>query len=418
MFTHARPAIAVLAAIATVSVVPALSEGAAAAVPTCHGKRATIVGHDHAHGRRITGTRGDDVIVGTQGPDVIHARGGDDVVCALGDKDLLVGGRGDDRLYGGHDRTGYHADPDSPIAVGDTINGGPGDDLIDLGFDPGQADPALGHHVERDTVSFAGSAHGVHLDLQAGRATGDGHDTIVAHPGFVWFEATAHDDRVLGTTGDDQGSLGRGDDVFRGREGDDRTSDDSGGGSGTDRMYGGPGDDEFATHSGGDTLVGGSGDELFYSFAGPADPHPADLRGGPGDDVMHVDWIRDGDRASGGDGHDQLDVIFGNPTEDTSALADLAGGLLRQGQKRARIGLFEAYDLNAFVPLTLHGSDGPDRIVYSAPGLTADLRGGDDTLTVGRDDASDDRVDGGAGTDTVDVGAGEDTCTNVEAGPC
>ena len=415
MFTRARSAVAVLAVAATTVVVPALSDGAAAAAPTCHGRRATIVGHDPGHPRRITGTRGDDVIVGTQGPDVIHARGGDDVVCALGDKDLVFGGRGDDRLYGGHDRTGMHADPDSPIAVGDTINGGPGDDLINLGFDPGQADPTLGRH-ERDTVSYAGSAHGVHLDLGAGRATGEGHDVIVDRPGFVWFHGSAHDDRILGTSGDDLGSLGRGDDVFRGRAGDDRVNEGSGD-TGKDRMFGGPGDDEFSTFSGGDTIAGGPGADLIYSFPG-AEGRPADLRGGPGDDVMHLDWILDGDRVSGGDGHDVAAVIFGHPSGDDSALADLSAGLLMQGEKRARIELFESYSLNAFVPLTLHGSDGPDQIIYSAPGLTADLGDGDDVLTLDRDDASDDTVDGGPGTDTVDVGAGDDTCTNVEAGPC
>lgn len=417
--------------LAVVGLVVPVAPGAEAAAPMCHGHRATIVGPDRPHGHLITGTRGRDVIVGTDGHDLIRARGGNDLVCGRSGADRILGGRGDDRLHGGRDRTGYRADTDSSWAVGDTIEGGPGDDLIDLGYDPGQVDSRLGSPVERDTVTFHGSTHGVHVDLRAGRATGDGHDVIVGGPGFLWVRGSAHDDRILGSDGPDRVRLGRGDDVFRGRGGDDR-AEDGGHDSGRDRMHGGPGNDTLLTSSGGDLLAGGGGDDLLTGdHAWPISPRdpavalPVDIHGGPGDDDVRLTWIRRGDRVSGGDGTDQLDVVFGDPREAGPAGADLADGTLSWGQESATATLFEKYYLNAFAPLTLRGSDGPDLVGYAAPGLVAELGAGDDLLTwrpgwaeSPRDDATDDTVDGGPGTDTVDVGAGNDTCTNTEAGPC
>lgn len=422
-----------IALLATAGLVVPVSPGPASAAgraPTCHGHRATIVGHDRAHSAVITGTRGRDVIVGTRHRDVIHARGGNDIVCGRGGADWIYGGRGDDRLSGGRDRAGYRAETESAYAEGDTIEGGPGDDLIDPGFDPGQTDGRLGH-VERDTVSFHRSAHGVRVDLRAGRATGDGHDRIVGRPGFVWVRGSSHDDRILGSDGPDQARLGEGDDVFRGRGGDDLASDGSHD-SGTDRLHGGPGDDTLLSTSGADLLVGGRGDDtLTGDHAWPISPRdpavapPFDIRGGPGDDRVRLTWIRRGDRVSGGDGADVLGVVFGDSREERTARADLAAGTLSWGADTATTTQFEKYYLNTFAPLTLHGSDGPDLVGYAAPGLAADLGAGDDLLTwqaawsdFARDDASDDRVDGGPGTDTVDVGEGNDTCTNVEAGPC
>ena len=426
MNTPACSVLLVLAAAGTF-LVPTSSETAAAAAPMCHGKRATIVGHDRPHSHLISGTRRRDVIVGTRGVDTIRAGGGNDVVCALGGEDHVYGGPGDDRLYGGQDHTGYDMDDEARFAVGDTISGGPGDDLIDLGFDPGQSAPGLGDRVQRDTVSYTRSGHGVQLDLEAGRATGEGHDVIVAHAGFVRFRGSAHDDRILGTTADDTGTLGPGDDIFRGRAGDDRTGDGYNSPSGKDRMYGGPGNDELVTASGGDLLDGGPGDDrLTGDHARPGAPasyrpsieRPFELHGGTGDDDVWISWISDGDKASGGDGTDELTVIFGDPRVGSAAGADLDAGTLSSGSRVAKAGLFESYVLNAFAPLNVTGSDGPDQIVWSALGLTADLGAGDDLLMIGRDDETNDTADGGAGTDTVDLGTGNDTCTNVEAGPC
>jgi uncharacterized delta-60 repeat protein len=73
-------------------------------VPTCAGRRATLVGT--ARAETLRGTRRADVIVALGGRDRVLAGRGRDIVCGRGGGDRLVGGRGDDLLLGGtgHDR--------------------------------------------------------------------------------------------------------------------------------------------------------------------------------------------------------------------------------------------------------------------------------------------------------------------------
>jgi Ca2+-binding RTX toxin-like protein len=59
-------------------------------VPTCHGKRATIVG-----------TVREDSLRGTSKPDVIVARGGSDLVNGIGGDDMICGGAGGDSIDAG-----------------------------------------------------------------------------------------------------------------------------------------------------------------------------------------------------------------------------------------------------------------------------------------------------------------------------
>ncbi|HEU5214655.1 MAG TPA: putative Ig domain-containing protein [Gaiellaceae bacterium] len=87
-----------------------------------------------AHGTRLNGTPGDDMILGRAGPNTIDAGPGDDLVCGGdgadtlnggGGNDILVGGNGNDRLNGesGNDRlNGGNGD--------DRLRGGPGDDHL------------------------------------------------------------------------------------------------------------------------------------------------------------------------------------------------------------------------------------------------------------------------------------------------
>ena len=84
-------------AMTTVGLVAAPTQGAA--VPTCAGRAATIVGtpgHDEIHG-----TAGRDVIVGRGGNDDIEGRRGNDLICGNRGNDELEGDRGADRLIGG-----------------------------------------------------------------------------------------------------------------------------------------------------------------------------------------------------------------------------------------------------------------------------------------------------------------------------
>jgi Ca2+-binding RTX toxin-like protein len=80
---------------------------AQAAVPTCFGRPATIVG-----------TNGNDTIYGTKLPDVIASLGGADVVHALAGDDLVCGGDGNDIVFDGYGS--------------DAIDGGNGVDTVYL----------------------------------------------------------------------------------------------------------------------------------------------------------------------------------------------------------------------------------------------------------------------------------------------
>ena len=125
-----------------------VSSASAQNVPTCAGKRATIIGTDGPDVLR--GTARADVIVGNGGDDRIFAGGGNDTICGNagadniqgGDgADLIIGGYGNDRLIGsnGNDdiRGGVGDDYISGKAGADTIRGDLGADRIagNLGID-------------------------------------------------------------------------------------------------------------------------------------------------------------------------------------------------------------------------------------------------------------------------------------------
>ena len=99
-------------------------------VPTCAGKRATIVGT--ARRDRLRGTRRSDVIVSLAGNDRIKGGKGNDRICAGTGNDRAAGGAGNDRLYGqgGKDKVsgGGGKDRMNGGAGRDRCNGGPGKD--------------------------------------------------------------------------------------------------------------------------------------------------------------------------------------------------------------------------------------------------------------------------------------------------
>jgi RTX calcium-binding nonapeptide repeat (4 copies)/WD40-like Beta Propeller Repeat len=83
-------------------------------VPTCAGHPANVVGT--AHGDRLTGTRGPDVVVAMGGNDRIKVGAGRDLVCAGHGVDRVRGRKAADRLFG--------------AGGGDRLRGGPGPDLL------------------------------------------------------------------------------------------------------------------------------------------------------------------------------------------------------------------------------------------------------------------------------------------------
>jgi uncharacterized repeat protein (TIGR01451 family) len=120
-------------------------------VPTCGGRKATIVGRDSS-----------DAIVGTEKRDVIVALGGDDLIVGLGGNDLICAGTGDDivrgkagadlvRTGGGSDRLKGGSDADALRAGGgdDRLSGGPGGDLLRGGSGTDSCRGGPGHDTKR-----------------------------------------------------------------------------------------------------------------------------------------------------------------------------------------------------------------------------------------------------------------------------
>jgi hypothetical protein len=131
---------------------------AAASHRTCHGQRATIVGHGTVRGTShkdvifltgpsvVTAGGGNDLICGSAGRDVINAGTGNDRVFGNGGNDAVVGGAGIDRINGGAGKDTINGGPGNDVESGDvgdddlsgddgadTLNGGIGDDVIDGG---------------------------------------------------------------------------------------------------------------------------------------------------------------------------------------------------------------------------------------------------------------------------------------------
>jgi Ca2+-binding RTX toxin-like protein len=411
-------------AVASALVALAPSIPAHAATATCHGVRATIVGTGASD--VIHGTAGRDVIVGLGGNDTIYAKGGNDLVCGGAGADRLFGGSGDDRLYGGKDRL-HHVQEDGVERDGDTLRGGRGNDRMFAGADDRSADI-----VVFDVISWAGSAHGVRIDLRTGTTRGEGVDTFSG--GTFTVEGSAHRDVVEGTNRRDRIDTGAGADVVRARGGNDivnvgtyphpgRAAAQVWGGRGNDRvtateshvriwggtgndwieaggkqsqLWGGPGDDHL--QGGNSTLAGGAGDDDLTGLIGDA----AAFDGGPGSDYIQLDSTLEGHREAASTG------TWNMATGDlTFTLGDTIRLSAPNLERASLPGWGTAW--------TVTGTPGDDYVggdwETSSP-VTFYGLGGDDTF---RGTEGDDVFDGGAGDDTsYGMGAGDDSCISVE----
>jgi Ca2+-binding RTX toxin-like protein len=401
--------------------------GAAAGVPTCHGHRATIFGPG-----TLVGTSHRDVIVGTldrdSGPhhQLIRARAGNDLVCAGPEGSRVYGGTGDDRLFGQGDYVGPF-DTDYGFlggTYGDVLNGGPGDDLLDPGIDPAQTTWScvnlLQHYCRwpiLDRFSFRGASHGVTVDLSNGWASGQGDDRLVVTPGWDSLEGSTHDDVLRGTDADfaptawhlggDEIYPLAGADVVRGRGGSDKIVATSG----DDTQHGGAGADRFTVAGGHVTIFGGPGDD-WVQRSGTISSGRVTVSGGAGQDQMDLGGLHEGDAVNGDTGTDHLSLY--DTTSDGALVGNLATGAFAIDGRHASYQGFEQVMSGVGGPAFITGTDGPDVVLVDSAGLTAHLRGGDDTVTGG---PGDDFVDGGAGTDTANLFQGNDVCVHVEFSP-
>ena len=300
-----------------------LPTSALSAPSDCFGQRPTI-----------SGGGGANVIEGTPGADVIDGRGGDDVILGLGGNDAICGGSGADK-----------------------ISGGPGDDRLDGGAGA----------TEDDTVTYRQSSSGVVVDLEAGRATGEGNDTL---RGFEVVIGSPGSDSI---TGDPTAEY----EELRSKGGDDALLAKAKismlfGGSGNDALHGGSGEDDFFPGPGDDTIdARGAGIDTLVFWSSPRAVTvdvAAGVATGEGNDrfigVDHVFGSHHGDELLGSDGADLLNGDVGD---------DVIRG--RGGNDR------------------LYGDTNNDRI-FGGPG--------------------DDRLDGQWQHDALDGGPGTDTCLNGE----
>ena len=408
----------------TRSLVPALVAAVGLAAPlaipptaqagavTCAGLRATIVGNDK--GSTITGTAKRDVIAARGGNDTIRGLAGNDVVCGGEGADTILGGEGDDKLYGESDL--LRIDQFGRIVKrGDTIAGGAGNDVIDLGYDPRAASDET--VTELDGVSYVNATAPVVVDFRSSRTVpvaADGNDTVTGYDGGIRVIASDLDDTIKGTNSRDVIAARGGNDTIFGRGGDDSVSADATGTLGTDRLYGEAGDDQLVGSVGSDMFVGGSGSD---TLASTSESHQV-LRGGSGvDTVTFPIPIESAFVAKGHGGQDKLRIMAGsNPSlRPTLRIDQLGRSTIRDLQPftlEGRITGFSDIILPARASSIFKGSNDSE-IITADPDYRVQVygRGGADVMT-GSDEP--DRLDGGGGFDIARGRGGNDTCKAAE----
>lgn len=388
---------------------------------------------------RIWGLAGDDVIDGGAGDDLVEAGAGNDTLRSASGYDRLDGGDGFDRLIlvgtGGAVTGGAGYDAlfvDASSTMEDVIfNGASGHGMI--GGDPATAQHIFFRDVEwavvttgngNDTV-MAGAFDRLIADTGAGddRIEGgagadelsggagddelhgeDGVDILRGGAGSDWISGGASYDTLSGDDGDDMLFGGDGLDSLMGGAGNDyldggADNDTLDGGAGDDVLKGGAGDDIIASSEGSDVIDGGDGnDRITHLMAYAADPGPATINGGAGDDWIRADVL---DTVNGGEGNDRL--LFGLGDLPGPLDFDAAQGWIPGGPTYAGIESFElqtgAYDD------TLRGAEGNDRFFAWGGNDLLEGRGGDDVFYAG---AGDDRLLGGAGNDWLEGYTGTD----------
>jgi Ca2+-binding RTX toxin-like protein len=271
----------------------------------------------------VIGTGGDDTLTGSSGDNDLIGSGGDDTIFGAAGNDSLVGGFGNDTLDGGDNYS-------------DTIDGGPGDDLIDdEELVPGLASFAIDSSgtlvvqgqwgMDLITIERTG-ADDVIVRVNEENRTYDmddftsvvlkgnnGYDDIrvihsVARP--LRLEGGSGNDTLVGHDGGDTLIGADGNDSLRGNSGNDSLD----GAAGNDSLYGDAGTDTVLAGDGNDVVRGGSGNDH--------------IEGQAGNDALFGET--GGDQLYGGIGFDAIEAGDGNDTIDASdgAMGDfLHGGI-------------------------------------------------------------------------------------------
>jgi trimeric autotransporter adhesin len=329
-------------------------------------------------------TEGDDVLDGDTNANFINGLGGNDLINGLGGRDNLYGDSGNDTLNGGDDNDGLFGNGGVDSlnggagndylydieGIGNTLNGGDGDDRI-IGGIGSEIDG--GANTDAILLDYSGQSTNtadILLDATGGGVGNDG--TVIQNIEFFTLNgsegndsadasATNYSNLLIGRGGSDTFTGGGGNDTLEGGDGDDLLV----GSGGNDWLGVSP----YNSENGNDTLNGGIGNDL--------------LSGGAGNDLLYGDEGNDNlygdtgnDILSGGNG---TDTLSGGANDDT-----LDGGIGDDD-------LFSGSDNDL-----LNGDNGNDRLYGNA---------GDDILNGGNDD---DYLAGGDGNDTLNGGIGND----------
>lgn len=270
-----------------------------------------------------------------------------------------------------------------------TLDGGPGDDVLDAsGATPGSI--AILGGAGNDTETGGAATFGTVFDEGAAP---DGADTLIAGPAGAFGSNVDYSMRttpITVTTGDgsaNDGAAGEADNV-----GD------------MPEIDGGSANDTLTSGSGPSSLVGNGGDDRLT--AGPA---RASLRGGAGNDTLTGG--PDADFLSGEDGNDSLAGGAGDDALDGGVGADaMSGGSGFDDVSYAGVAIPVSVTLNGSAD---DGAAEGDNVQPDVEQL--DGGSGNDTLTGGASanrlfgNGGDDALDGAGGADFVRGGAGNDT---------
>jgi len=283
------------------------------------------------------------------------------------------------------------------------INGGPGNNKIDLSAIDRQHFPSL---VSMDGLP---PQFGVCLDA------GGGNDVVVG---------SQCDDLLIGGDGNDRiedrlGGIdalygGSGDDVLNAGPGDDELD----GGTGNDEMHGGDGEDKMLAGEGDDLLYGGSGNDKMDGGAGKDHLEGGDqddeIHGGEGDDMLQgggEDDLLFGDKGNdilmGGPGDDLVSDNYNNPADSNYLFGEEGNDTMHGGPGNDSMGggpgndkLQDYYGNNV-----IHGDEGDDELnadgmVDGGPGNDI-IRGYDGNMHFFEKPGSDDVIDDSANDSTA-----------------
>lgn len=246
---------------------------------------------------QIRGGAGNDRLFGDDGDDTIHGETGDDLLLGLGGADKLYGLEGSDILDGGDGLA---------LGIGDTVDGGVGNDTIRVRRSEAEFDVILGGTgtdvimnmvAGTDVVMNSMVALTMQIEAFSGnnawlmgngnintfdlRLNTTGSSSITA-TNLAGINGGDGDDKIYGTKGADTIVGGAGKDSIYGYDGADSLA----GGDGDDSIEGGTGNDLLLGEAGGDTLLGGAGNDSLIGGLGVDR-----ITGGAGNDIFRFDSV-------------------------------------------------------------------------------------------------------------------------------